>query len=402
MYDRTAAYLNGVELSNAWRLYAYIQNARTNARWDGECEPWVSWGDACWQDNGTFTNPVADPAPWYRSAEPESGEFLGLWIEDMKGLDEPTETRSLAQRITAGSAASRQSAPGREVNITGTLCATTERGMEYGQRWLASLLINPDECAGAKGTFVFRAACPPYVAGADPTSLLRYLVNVAMLQPPKYTSVHADEDATCDRWFQGVTFTIGSETSDVFGYPLTGVGFSNQPLVYGVRQACVAGACCDPLRDSGRFRWRSAYNTGRTGVGAVPVITIATAAGPPLYRFRIAVFNDTTGSGCVDQSPMAAVYQCADAVTEFEVNGLPPNTTLVMSGVDGQATFYPTGLGGPSSDGSAFINPLRSRGVAGLADTRGPVCILGAATDLVDVNNTGVWSVQFQPRYRQG
>lgn len=402
MYDRTAVYLNGVELSNAWRLYAYVQDARNRNLWDGDCEPWIQWGNACWQDQGTYDNPATDPAPWYSSAEPESAEFLGLWLESLDGLDEPTETRSLAARITSGSATSREAAPGREVVVSGTLFARTERGMEFGQRWLSSLLDNRDQCAGANGTLVFRAACPPHVAGADPTSLLRYLVNVSRLKSPKYESVHGDEDATCDRWFQQVTFTLGSETADVFGYPLSGVGFSNQPLLYGVRQACTPGACCDPLRDSGRFRWRTAYYPALTGVGAVPVITIATAGSRPLYRFRIMVIADEDGSGCVDQTPMSATYQCADPVTEFEVNGMPPNTTLVMSGVDGQATFYPTGLSGPSLDGSPYINPLRSRGVAGLADTRGPVCILGAATDLVDINNTGVWSVQFQPRYRAG
>jgi hypothetical protein len=404
VYDKTAAWVNGVELSNAWRSYGYIQGVRDFGQWDGDCEPWVSWGNACWQDKPAtpYATPAGDPAPWYDSSDPASAEFLGLWIENMEGLDEPTETRTLAQRITTGSATSRQASPGREVVITATMFATSSEGMEFGQRWLSQILINPDECAGAKGSFVFRAACPPRAVGLDPNALLRYLVNVSLLKAPKYTSIHADADSTCDAYFQGVTFTLGSETADVFGYPLPGIGFTNQPLIYGSRQPCVTGACCDPLRDSGRFQWRSAYYPGLTGVGAVPVITIATAAGPPLYRYRITVISDTVGSGCVDQSPMSGTYQCADPITQFEVNGMPPSGVLVLSGVDGQATFYPTGMGGPSVDGSPYVNPLRSRGVAGLADTRGPVCVLGAATDLVSSNNAGVWSVQFQPRYRQG
>lgn len=87
-------------------------------------------------DDGDYTTPAADDAPWYDGTS-EAGEFLGFLATKIT-LD-PVVSRSLTPRgagSVGGSILGPETLKHRIVAVEGVLVATTPRGMNYGQRWL--------------------------------------------------------------------------------------------------------------------------------------------------------------------------------------------------------------------------------------------------------------------------
>jgi hypothetical protein len=398
VYDATTLYLSGVELSNAHRVLAYVNRARAQGAFVGGCEPMCQAAvNACWQDAGTYNGIDLDPAPWYVAAEPASLEFLGFEVTSIDGMDSIQATRQMAPRATRGGAASRVLEGPRSLRVTGNMLATTARGMEYGQRWFASVLLTAcDECAGADGTVMVRAACSPTTAAVD----LRRVASGVTLEKADAPRSLLDG---CDAFFQSWSFTLGIESPD--WYSATALaGFSNQALILGAPQACNASVtCCNPLRDLRRYQWRATSTAGVVGGDPIPTITIANG-NATLYRFRIEVHPSTgTGAGtCVNQTPMQAAFQCSTPITVMEVTGLPPNAVLVISGSTGAATAYLSGLGGAATPGEQYINADGTAGARGLLGICQPVCVLGAATGLAVPAAGSVWSVSSLYRFRVG
>lgn len=399
MIDRTAVYLNGVEVSNAHRTLAYLRRAHSLGLFDGGCEPRCTVNDACWQDAGSFASPATDPAPWYLVAEPASGEFIGFLIDRIEGLDSATSTRDLTDRINRGGVLGRQFDGPRKVRITGTLLASSGRGMEYGQRWMTNILLSCDECTGAGSDLTFRAACAPVGTSDD---LRRTTSGVALVDMDAPESIHED-GPECDAYYQTFSFTLGLSSPDVFSLSNFG-GFANAAAILGSPQACNASVtCCAPLRDVRRYQWRAAGGASQMGGDPIPTITF-TNGSAVLHRFRVEVHKATgTGAGtCINQTPMQAAYQCSTPITVMEITGLPAGASLVLSGQTGTATAFLAGAPTIPLPGEQYINPDRTAGVRGLLGLCGPVCVLGAPTALIAPGAGTLWSVTMRYRYRIG
>lgn len=90
-------------------------------------------------------------APWYDSAHPASGEFAGFVPLAVQGLDDSTLESTPIEYITDGGH------PGKPRNATaslvfnGVLIASTDRGAEYGKRWLSQVLRGPGRSEFALG-----------------------------------------------------------------------------------------------------------------------------------------------------------------------------------------------------------------------------------------------------------
>jgi hypothetical protein len=119
--------------------------------------PWVS----------LFRSPVLDPAPWYDQSRPESGEFLGLLIDEQRPWTDDAVSRSVVER--GGSMGGANIGPihrsSIQLAVAGTLAASTFRGIEYGRRWLAAQLAGCDPCGGTDARI--RTWCPPCDGSAD-------------------------------------------------------------------------------------------------------------------------------------------------------------------------------------------------------------------------------------------
>lgn len=173
--------VDGVEVVNGNRTRAYLQAGLGNVGrgfWtvrDCDCE--------ILDDDDPFVSPSADPAPWYTSSNSASGEFLGVWLEDID--DRPPNGRTV-KRLASGGAVITPFIPGeRTAGFTAQLIAVSERGMEYGRRWLTDVVLGGPCSWDGTSEFQFLPFCP---VGLDETRYRSY-VRAATIDAPTFSAI---------------------------------------------------------------------------------------------------------------------------------------------------------------------------------------------------------------------
>lgn len=208
--------LGDIEIANEARLRSYLDNGETKYNPNGIPDPncclgcsgfsftggyceYSAWDPCLNNGAGGFltyerpdglTGASGDPAPWFDANDPDSADFLGVWIYEMAGWDSTTKREVIPQRFGSGFGAERKE--GREVVVRAKLFATSCCGMEYGKRWLNRVLSSSqDGKAGSCCTFdaTIRTCCE----GSDPDKGLYNLCDVAVTDG--FTIVNDDSDA---------------------------------------------------------------------------------------------------------------------------------------------------------------------------------------------------------------
>ena len=148
-------------------------------------------------------------APWYTIRAPESAEFGGIWVMDIKGLGPTPVDRSMTQMAGAGAAAGPHRDPSRTITVDALLIACTSAGLDYGLQWLACRLR--DTVDRDDSVLRYLASHPGHSA-ADPVSLVREVHGVILTREPQITDSSAgggrrNQQATVYRvsWEMGVT-----------------------------------------------------------------------------------------------------------------------------------------------------------------------------------------------------
>lgn len=146
----------GVEIYNRARTQRYMKDAAPGVLHDCDCD----CGDLHEVvGDRPYSNPALDDAPWYDPDVAGSTEFFGLLPLSVTGLDDSTRTATVTEFLGPGGAVSGRRKATREVRVRGLLLASTDRGVQYGQDWLSSVLEGA--CASCDGdTFCFFASCP--------------------------------------------------------------------------------------------------------------------------------------------------------------------------------------------------------------------------------------------------
>lgn len=181
------AVISGNEVINAARTLAYIRNFGLPITISEDC--WCPelndlLGDCPAPTGSTFgtpgymypsSNPTldssvkSDPAPWYDSSIPESGDFLGFLPTDFEGLGS-TYQRNTFQTINGGSILGKLRAGERTLLWKGWLFGRTCCAVEYGMQWLTSILSNASGCDGCEGAELDIMLCCPETTGTASTS----------------------------------------------------------------------------------------------------------------------------------------------------------------------------------------------------------------------------------------
>lgn len=146
-------------------------------------------------------------APWYSTRIPESGEFAGMWIMDIKGLDVTPVERPITPAVGNGGVAGPHKDLARDVEVDALLIGCTNAGLEYGLEWLATQLRRTTDRIDS--VLRFFNAHPSHTA-ADPMDLLRETHGVVYTGAPEITEKFAPrgkahQQATIYR----VTFKLG-------------------------------------------------------------------------------------------------------------------------------------------------------------------------------------------------
>lgn len=117
----------------------------------------VAWIDGL--AGGPAYSQIAN-APWYDPGVPASAEFAGLVVMRIDGLDDSSGQSSAIEYVTDGGHSGKMRHSTQSLVFDARIVAKTERGAEFGKRWIARTLSQRKGgvfCAGADLTY-FRLA----------------------------------------------------------------------------------------------------------------------------------------------------------------------------------------------------------------------------------------------------
>lgn len=245
------------DIVNNQRTQVYVNWAQAQGKFDAGCCPKVdfTW---CDEDDAEFTDPVTDEACWFDPNYPESADFLGVYVNDIDGLENDNYVRSISPNLGDGTSFGRGALGGKTLTFDVILFATSCAGLEWGRRWLQRTLRgsgcnHATRGSGKCGTHELKIrTCCPTDTGAD--AGIRIFPRVALT----VGVVRADgerRDKCCDV-YQRFTFVISTSTAAAFGEledacidsmpdPANQICFDWDGCIPDVTAGCNCTASCD-------------------------------------------------------------------------------------------------------------------------------------------------------------
>ena len=358
----------GVEVANAARVVAYMDNCQTNSRVEVMHDD--SWPDTpIYLDQDPYVDPATDGAPWSQQAVPASAEFLGVWPMSVEGLDSTVLSREVLESAGSGAQFGRPHPKPRKINVEAVLIATTPEGVEYGLQWFNAALRG-DLCAepDAPRDLRFLDVTPP-IAWDDTNAQViakalpheRQCYDVAMTSPAEIKQrfgQYAPERR------QATAFTVNFEltAANPFIWKAPRALTNNVTMASGVAQTVsfektVNGVCpsaCPP--DAPPL-----YDPNLPAPVALPrPLTPASAVGcAPIQSKRSVVVIPATAVNqwetlvptvMIQTGPQAERYvriqwsrgldtsdQGCDSIGEVMIGYIPANSVFTLDGVTGEA-----------------------------------------------------------------
>jgi len=159
----------GTELMNATRTEEYAKHL--GARWfrpvyNESSIPWLL-------DEPRYTTPLQDDAPWTDPDNLDSYDFYGAYPLEVTGIEDSTVEATATESVIDGGYIGRVRKKTRTVVFSAVLTGASECAVEYGMRWLRSVLTGGPcfnqaygSCGGVDLCYL---ACPPVTGEIDPT-----------------------------------------------------------------------------------------------------------------------------------------------------------------------------------------------------------------------------------------
>lgn len=130
--------LAGTEVINRERTVAYLKKFLPSLTI--KCEDFDGLYRAVRENSQPWDTPQADFAPWYRSVDPHSKEFYGLYPTSISGIDDSTRQVGVTELSGDGAVHSMPRYGSKEIRVRGVMFALSERGMNSGLAWLRQVL----------------------------------------------------------------------------------------------------------------------------------------------------------------------------------------------------------------------------------------------------------------------
>lgn len=195
---------NGSELVNLSRTAQLAESLNIYTLWVKASN--VAWIQTALGGSGYAS--IAN-APWYDAAYPASQEFAGLVPLSVAGLDDSSLESTPIEYITDGGHSGKPRNATQPLVWSVAIIASTERGAEYGKRWLDRRLRDSDSrpfCSGAELEY-FRTSVSPYE-----------LVHRRDVRLTRGTSVTRKRKNSCSSVWM-VTFTMTAADPFEYGEP---------------------------------------------------------------------------------------------------------------------------------------------------------------------------------------
>lgn len=130
--------LGDTEIANHARLDAYLRTVGSSLDVVEACGCPTFTPDLV--GDLPYSTPEEDQAPWYDPDVPESGEFAGLMVLTVEGLDEHPVTRTVTGAAAGGAVLGPARVQARTITVTGVLLGSSCCGVDYGLHWLSRAL----------------------------------------------------------------------------------------------------------------------------------------------------------------------------------------------------------------------------------------------------------------------
>lgn len=298
--------------------------------------------------------------PWYDAGYPASSEFIGVIPLTMQGMDDSTLQANPVEYITDGGNNGRARNATLPIVASVVIAASTDRGAEFGKRWLDKVLRGSDTgssrfCSGADLTY-FRER------GSDTiTPEKAHRRNVSTTRGTSVTRKRSDACsatwALTYTWNCGDPYEYGDELAQVntLGGVVAGPGLKNSGTVVLVNESCPVydySPIYDPLypalvpapsvpdltpdgwtiADGQTFErfWALLNTVEPSGLNMVPVITLTSTEDARMVR--VSIFDNSAGAN----------DQC-DALFTCVVSYMPANMQFVIDG-EQQAAYVWDGV----------------------------------------------------------
>lgn len=196
---------NGVELVNISRTAQLAESMGIDVVWvSPDSVQWIQ--DAL---GGVDYEDVTE-APWYDPGYPASGEFAGIIPLAFAGLGDSTLTSTPVEYITDGGHSGKPRNATLPIVANVAIVARTDRGAEFGKRWLDRIL------KGSSVNVFCSGADLEYFRYADPDSPVAHHRDVRLTRG---TSVTRKRRGSCSAtWL--LTFTLTAADPFEYGEPV--------------------------------------------------------------------------------------------------------------------------------------------------------------------------------------
>ncbi len=163
-----------VEVASNVRVQQYVKNGlRPVGTFIGDCD---DCGDLPNVVSGVddYTTPELDLAPWVLGNDTDAGDFAGVLIKEVTGLEGSTVQVEVVEKVGDGGAIGTRRAASKVIAVTADVVGRTREATSLGLEWLGAALHPPcspgGDCAG--GVLHMFTTCPVACVGqTDPDAL---------------------------------------------------------------------------------------------------------------------------------------------------------------------------------------------------------------------------------------
>lgn len=201
----------GTEIVNLSRTIQLAEALGVDALW--YTPESVEWVEEALSGSGEDYSDITQ-APWYDAGYPASAEFAGIVSLGVTGLGDSTREATTIEYVTDGGNSSKPRNKTLPMVANMVLVGSTERGVEYGKRWLNRVLRGAGTKMFCSGDDLHYFENAPTEAGETPPVL--HYRDVSVTRAVSVTRKRVN-DCTSLLW---VTFTWTANDPFEYGEPL--------------------------------------------------------------------------------------------------------------------------------------------------------------------------------------
>ena len=354
----------------------------------GDCRTHVVYDDT-WDGLQEFLDDNlyrVELAPWYSTQIPESGEFGGIWLMDVNGLDGTPVNRPITDTAGIGGVAGPNRAPAVTITFDALLIACTNAGVDYGLKWLTCMLRDTTDNIDTRLRYL---AAHPGHSDVDPLTLWRDRYGVVLTKAPTIQSTHVG-GAGENR--QASMYRVSWEmvaTHPYAYYPAVDIDvdwdyITRQPVNWIHAADCTRPETCEDMpvlfstecvpEEIEVVTKPAPVCGGCMPVSAIDKYRFLVPTQEYAFRCKDTVVNLTitnTGSSALNLQAFWRVcgtdVRCEDNLWPLQISGLPASAELQLDGITGRyKAFYdnlwrrPVGIVG-TPNGAPWRPPVIDR-----------------------------------------